>query len=115
MAVLVGAHVPELLCRCRMSGLQALRIIIIDAGVFFFERDGQGQDLTLAQALEGSQGHELSSAGFCFVTCIVQTAGSGSYPPRRGTRSEKTRKRRSIAPARPNWVNRLREERSPLL
>lgn len=57
LPILVGRHVDQLLGDRREIGFQPVGKVGVDAGVLFLERDRQGQDLTLGQALEGSQAH----------------------------------------------------------
>src|SRR5262249_15920883 len=54
MAVLLGAQPAKFLRLSWIARLQPIREIIVDAGVFFFERDGQGQNLLLVEALESA-------------------------------------------------------------
>ena len=56
MAVLFAAHLLELRGGDGIDGLQSLGEIVVNAGVFFLQGNGQGQDFAFAQALEGSHG-----------------------------------------------------------
>ena len=57
--VLLGAHLVEDRGRGGVVGLEPRREVAVDAGIFFFEADGQGQNLLLAEALKGS--HRFAS------------------------------------------------------
>ncbi len=63
--ILLAAHLVED-CGCGgVVSLEPLRKVAVNAGIFFFEGNGQGQNLLLAEALKGSHGVRLSQVPRC--------------------------------------------------
>src|SRR5437868_3852536 len=56
MAIFFAAHLIEDRGRCRVIDLESFGEVAVDAGIFFFEGDGQCQYLLLVEALKGSHG-----------------------------------------------------------
>src|SRR5436305_1999871 len=54
MTVFLGEHLFENCGRGRSVRLQSLREVAVNSGVFFFEGNGQGQNLLFAKALKRS-------------------------------------------------------------
>src|SRR5262249_4150771 len=77
MAVFLSAHLAKFLRLGWITRLQPLGEIVVDAGVLLFERDGQGQNLLLTEALESA--HDGCSSRISFH--LTESRRLPSLPP----------------------------------
>ena len=90
MAVFFLAQFTEFGGLLGMIFLQAVGEILVDAGVFFLQRDGQRQDFAFAETVEGS--HYGTQHKQADVWCKSATTGGEldrSKPRRRGEKSDR--------------------------
>ena len=56
VAILLFPHLLQGLRGGRIVGFESIGEVIINASVFFFQRDGQSENLLFTQTLEGTHG-----------------------------------------------------------
>ena len=80
--VFLPPHLGELLGLHRVSLLQAIREVVVNAGILLLQRNGQGEDLLFGEAVKGSHKLVLAQdrAAFKPAAVLRRTRGCAHWP-----------------------------------